>query len=55
MKALPTGGLALGDITVRKLKKATAKDLYLGYTSTYPPPKIVFKFNVDWEMVWKRL
>ena len=55
MKALLTGGFALSDITVGKLKKVTAKDLYLGYTSTFPPPKVVFKFNVDCELVRKRL
>ena len=55
MKALLTAGFILGDIAVTKLKKVTAKDLYSEFTSTFPPPKVVFKFNVDWEIVWKRL
>ena len=55
MKALITGGFALGDIIVGKLKKVTAKELYQSFTSSFPPPKVVFKFNVDWELVWKRL
>ena len=55
MRALLAGALVLGDINVRKLKKVSAKELYLGFTSTFPPPKVVFKFNVEWEMVWKRL
>ena len=33
----------------------TAKELYLSYTSTFPPPKVVFKFSVDWSLVWERL
>ena len=33
----------------------TAKNLYLGFTSTFPPPKVVFKFDVNWGQVWARL
>ena len=55
MRALLAGALVLGDINVRKLKKVSAKELYLGFTSTFPPPEVVFMFNVEWEMVWKRL
>ena len=33
----------------------TAKELYAGYTSTFPPPKVIFKFEVDWSLVWERL
>ena len=55
MKALLTGGLTLGDIAIGKLKKVTARDLYRGFTSSFPPPKVVFKFDVDWDIVWKRL
>ena len=46
MKALLVGGLTLGDISIVKLKKVTARDLYLGFTSSFPPPKVVFKFDV---------
>jgi hypothetical protein len=55
MKTLLAGGFALGDIVQGKLKKVTAKELYNGFTSTFPPPKVVFKFNAPWELVWKRL
>ena len=54
MKSLLTGAVILGDIDVTKLKLVTAKDLYLGFTSTFPPPKVVFKYNVDWPLVWIR-
>ena len=55
MKALLVGGLTLGDIAIGKLKKITARNLYLGFTSSFPPPKVVFKFDVDWDTVWERL
>ena len=51
MKALLVAGFALGDIVVGKMKKVTAKELY----STFPPPKVMFVFNVDWALVWRRL
>ena len=55
MKALLVAGFTLGDITVRNLKRVTAKELYTSFTSTFPPPKVIFKFDVDWDLVWKRL
>ena len=55
MKALLVAGFTLGDITVRNLKRVTAKELYMSFTSTFPPPKVIFKFDVDWDLVWKRL
>ena len=55
MKALLVGGLTLGDISIVKLKKVTARDLYLGFTSSFPPPKVVFKFDIHWDIVWERL
>ena len=54
MKALLSGAVILGDIDVVKLKLVTAKSLYLGFTSTFPPPKIVYKYDVDWSCVWSR-
>ena len=33
----------------------TAKELYQSNTTSFPPPKIVFKYDVDWSLVWKRL
>ena len=55
MKALLVGGLVLGDIEVNELKKVTAKTLYEGFTSSFPPLKVVFKFDIDWSQVWCRL
>jgi hypothetical protein len=55
MKSLLTGAVILGDIDVKKLKVVTAKSLYLSFTSTFPPPKVVYKYNVDWDQVWARL
>ena len=55
MRALLNGGLILGDVQVKTLKKTRAKTLYEGFTSSFPPPKIVFKFDFDWSQVWLRL
>jgi hypothetical protein len=55
MKALLVGGIVLGDVDIASLHKTSAKSLYAGYTSTFPPPKIVYKYDVDWSQVWKRL
>ena len=55
MKSLLVGSVILGDIDVKKLKLVTAKELYKGFTSTFPPPKVVFKYDVDWGQVWTRL
>ena len=55
MRSLLTGGIILGDIDVSKLKLVTAKYLYKQFTYTFPPPKVVFKNDADWELVWSRL
>ena len=55
MRLLLVEGLVLGDIVAGNLGSVTAKSLYQGYTSSFPPPKIVFKFDVDWPLVWSRL
>ena len=55
MKALLVGGIVLGDVETNKLKNVTAKYLYEGFTSSFPPPKVAFKFDVDWSKVWGRL
>ena len=55
MRSLLTGGVILGDIDVGKLKLVTAKDLYKGFTTTFPPPKVIFKYDVEWLQVWMRL
>ena len=55
IKALLVGGLILGDIRPEALHSVTAKDLYKGFTTTFPPPKIIFKYNIEWNQVWFRL
>ena len=55
MRLLLVEGLVLGDIVAGNLGSVTAKSLYQGYTSSFPSPKIVFKFDVDWPLVWSRL
>ena len=55
MRLLLVEGLVLEDISVGKLKTVTAKALYEGFTTSFPPPKVIFKFNVDWQLVWERL
>ena len=55
MRSLLTGGILLGDVDVSKLKLVTSKYLYKQFTSTFPPPKVVYKYDVDWEQVWTRL
>ena len=42
-------------VEVGRLGQVTAKVLYQGLTSTFPPPKVVLKFDVDWNQVWQRL
>ena len=55
LRLLLTEGLVFGEISVGELGRVTAKELYQSYTRTLPPPKEVFKYNVDWQLVWERL
>ena len=55
MRLLLVEGLVLGDVNAGSLKKVSAKFLYHEYTSSFPPPKVVFKLDVDWPVVWERL
>ena len=55
MRLLLVEGLLLGDITTASMKNVTVKSLYENYTSTFPPPKVMNKFVVDWALVWERL
>ena len=48
-------GLVFGDIEVDKLMSVTSKGLYTSFTATFPPPKVIYKFEVDWNLVWRRL
>ena len=47
MKSLLLEGLVIGDILAINLKKTTSKALYAGFTSSFPPPKIEYKYNID--------
>ena len=55
MRALLSAAITVGDIEVKKLHLVSAKRLYQSFTSTFPPPKVVFKFDVCWEQVWARV
>ena len=55
MRLLLVEGLVLGDLSVATIRRLTAKELYQSNTTSFPPPKIVFKYDVDWSLVWKRL
>ena len=38
------------------LNKIPAKDIYADFTSTFPPPKVIYKYeNMPWEEIWGRL
>ena len=55
MKSLLTGGIILDDVDPQRLHKTTAKILYKEFASSFPPPKIVYRYDVDWSQVWVRL
>ena len=48
MKSFLVGGISLGEIDVTNLRKTSVKSLYAGFISSFPPPKIVFKYNIQW-------
>ena len=51
VKALLSGSLILGDIKPGQLKLVAAKNLYMRFS----PPKITYKYDIDWNPVWWRL
>ena len=55
MRLLLVEGLVLGEIQIDRIRSVTAKKLYEDYTSTFPPPKVIYRFDVDWPLVWGRL
>ena len=55
MKCLVVAGFAVGDLVSGNLSSVTAKNLYQGFTSSFPNPKAISKFQVDWNQVWQRL
>ena len=42
-------------VKVKELKYAAAKNIYEDLTSTLPPPKVVFKYELPYELIWQRL
>jgi hypothetical protein len=55
MKSLLVGGIVLGEIDVNNLKKTSAKSLYDGFTTSFLPQKIVYEYDIDWGVVWKKM
>ena len=55
MKELLIAEKTVGDIDVKHLRKVSCKSLYSGFTSTFPPPKVVYKYDIDWSKVWMNL
>ena len=48
--------LSLGLVEPERLGEVRAKSLYLEFTSTLPPPKVVYNNpGVRWSVVWRRL
>ena len=47
---------ALEIINVERLNLVPAKQIYQDYTSSFPPPKVIYKYeNLPWNDIWKRL
>ena len=44
-----------GDVYPEELEKVKVKDLYLTFTETLPPPKVVYKHALPWEDIWRRI
>ena len=55
MKELLIAEITVGDIDVKHLRKVSCKSLYSGFTSTFPPPKVVYKYDIDWSKVWMNM
>ena len=47
---------ALEIINVERLNLVPAKQIYQDYTSSFPPPKVIYKYeNLPWNDIWQRL
>ena len=43
-------------INVTRLNSVPAKQIYKDFTSSFPPPKIIYKYeNLPWDEIWDRL
>ena len=43
------------DVDPERLDQVKVKELYKGFTDTFPPPKAVYRHDVPWEKVWERI
>ena len=55
MKNLFTHEVKYEGVEVDKLKEVTAKNIYLENSSSFPPPKVIYKYDLNWDLVFKRL
>ena len=47
---------ALEIIKIENLNSVTAKQIYEDFTSTFPPPKVIYRYSdLPWEDIWRRL
>ena len=43
-------------IDVKSLNSVPAKEIYQEFTTTFPPPKVIYKYgNLPWNEIWNRL
>jgi exonuclease III len=47
--------LVVGDLMVEAMPDVTSKEIYKEFTCTFPPPKVIYRYEVDWDVVWLRL
>ena len=47
MRLLLVEAFVLGDVMVNNLKGVTTKSMYISYTTIFPQPKVVFRYDVD--------
>jgi hypothetical protein len=38
-----------------QLDKVKVKDIYNEYTSTLPPPKVIYKYDLPWDCIWENI
>ena len=45
----------LDEVDPQRLEMIKVKEVYKQFTSTLPPPKVVYKHNLPWQKVWDRI
>ena len=56
MRDLFTQAHKLEIIDISQLNSVPCKDIYRDFTSTFPPPKVINKYeDLPWNDIWKRL